>query len=260
MTLVADVSWKRHRDVALALSLGRLREERDLTVRGLLRWAIEPASYTAVYLLLFGVFLQRDRFAYPLFLLLALIVFRYLSGVWLASMSIVVGHTALLQNHVFPRIVLPVIPVLTETANLAVAFVLVVPLLAWYGLLPGIQIVVIPLIIVGIWLLASGPALLLSIVGVRWQASRAVVGNLVRISLFTSSALVGVDEVDVGWQRAALRANPMTGIFESLRAVLINRAWPAGIDLLYPIAAGLILVALGLVVFRRHEQQLARLV
>jgi len=252
------VSLARARDVVLALATARIREERDLTVQGIVRWAIEPASYTAVYLLLFGLLLHRDRFAYPLFLLCALIPFRYLTGVWLSSMSVVVAHTALITNHLFPRKILPIVPALTEAANLAVASLLVVPLLVWYTIVPGPELVALLPVVLALLLLAVGPGLILAVVGLRFRESRALVANGVRLSFFVSSALVGLDEIDEPLYRLLLRVNPMTGIFESIRAVVVDGRLPATADLLYPILVGAVLVVVGLAVYNRYEPSFAK--
>lgn len=237
----------------VALASAELREERDLSVAGFIRWALEPLSYMLVYVVLIGVVLERGQAAYPLFLLCALVPWRFFTGVALGSMSQLNKNSACITNRAFPREVLPLVLILTEGASYAIALLLLFPFAAYFGV--GFSAALLWLLPVSavLALLAAGPAYLLSVVGLYHPGYRGVIQNIVRVGFFASAGLVPLTEVPDGLLPSIIRANPLSPLFEAFRGVVMHGRGPALAELAHPLAVATVVLAVGVSVYRRRQ-------
>jgi lipopolysaccharide transport system permease protein len=247
-----ETVFQRRGDVLLALAWARLREQRDFTVAGFAKWILDPLSFTFVYFLLFGVVLARPQFAYLLFLFCALVPWRFFTGVLGGSMGLVHSYAAPLTNRSFPRDVLPLVLVVTEGANFLVALTLFIPLMAYYSIIPTAALLWLPVVIAVLMFLSTGPAYLLTLFGLYLPDLRGAVQNLIRLGFFASTALVGTKDLPERFD-VLLRANPVSGIFESFRAIIVYGQAPNPADLAYPLAVGLVLNVVGVALYRQRQ-------
>ncbi len=247
-----ETVFQRRGDVLLALAWARLREQRDFTASGVAKWILDPLSFTFVYFLLFAVVLARPQFAYLLFLFCALAPWRFFTGILVGSMGLVHSYAAPLTNRSFPRDVLPLVLVLTEGANFLVALTLFIPLMAYYSIVPTAALLWLPVAIGVLMFLSTGPAYLLTLLGLYFPDLRGAVQNLIRLGFFASTALVGTRDLPERFD-LLLRANPVSGIFESFRAIVVYGQAPNPADLAYPLAVGLVLNVVGVALYRRRQ-------
>ena len=83
--------------------------------------------------------------------------------------------------------------------------------------------------------------------------------SLVRTLFFLAPGLIALDQI-TGTARDLLPFNPLTGIFESYRDALLYGESPAAWELLVPLAAAGLLLAIALPVYRREQGHLAKLI
>jgi ABC-type polysaccharide/polyol phosphate export permease len=243
-----------------ALTLGGIREDRDFTPIGVLKWVIEPLLFTVVYFVLLVAVIGRTGNRPLLFLLCALLPYRYFSGVAAGSLNLIGRHSSILTNRSFPRGVLPLVLMGTEGVTFAISLVFLAPLMALYGVAPTLALAWLPAILLVLGTLTSGVAYLGSVVGLYFPDLRGLIQNLIRIVFFISTALVrGRGGAAPGETLPELlKANPLSGIFDSVRAVVITGRPPATRDLVYPLAVGLVLLGFGIIVYRWREPQFAK--
>lgn len=241
-----------------ALASARLKRDRDLTVVGVLKWLLEPISYMVVYFALVAALLDRPSFAYPLFLLCALVPWKFFTGVVTGSMGVVAGHAAILTNRAIPRDVLPLVLVATEGASLLIALVLFPPMMAYYGIAPTAALLWLPVVLAVLMLVTAGPAYLGAVFGLYWPEFQPLVQNLVRLGFFISTGLVAVRHLANERLETLLHLNPLSGVFDSMRAILLDGRPPRAFDLAYPLAVGLASIAIGLPVYRHRQREFAK--
>ena len=102
-------------------------------------------------------------------------------------------------------------------------------------------------------------AYLSSLIGVWWPELRTFVLSAVRTLFFIAPGLVALAQAPPDAQKW-LRLNPLTGIFEAFRSVLLYGERPAAWELLYPTAFAVILLALILPLYRSEQRQFAKMV
>jgi ABC-type polysaccharide/polyol phosphate export permease len=239
--------------------MAELRSAKDLTVLGMLKWMVEPVVFMLVYLILLAAVLGRPSFAYPLFLMCALVPFRFFTGSVSGSMVLLNRFSSALTGVPTPRRVLPLVLLATEAVNLVVSLVVFVPLVMIYDVDVWPSILWLPVVLSILVVLTAGPTYLATVFGLYFPDFRGVAQSLIRAGFFLSTALVPIGEFprEADQLRLLVQANPLSSVFDSLRVVfgMVERTSPAPINLIYPFLVGVLLLAVGLAVYRWRERQ-----
>jgi ABC-type polysaccharide/polyol phosphate export permease len=245
-------------ELLVTLTAAELRESRDFTLAGFARWVLEPISYMMVYFVVVASILDNSRFAYPLFLFCALVPWRYFTGVLQEAMHLMTRYSETIKNRAFPTGVLPLVLMAAEATTFFIALVLFAPLMVAYDIAPTRALLFLPVVLLVLLLVTSGPTYMATIFGLYFPDFRGVAQNLIRAGFFVSSGLVPIEEVPGVELPLLLQANPLTGIFDSFRAIILEGRPPHGMDLLYPAAVGAGLLAMGLLLYRWRRFELPK--
>jgi lipopolysaccharide transport system permease protein len=210
--------------------------------------------FTAVFSRLVGV--RSDGHPYPLFAFAALLPWTFLSTSTTLAMRSLVDNVELVTKVWFPRETLPTAAVLASLFDLLVAFGLLVLLMIGYGALPGWSVLwIVPLALVQL-ALTLGVALFVSAVNVRYRDVKYIVPLGLQVWLYLSPVIYSARAVPEAW-RALYGINPMVGLIQGYRAVLLEGAAPPAGDLATSAVGALLALALGWLYFRRVEAHFA---
>jgi ABC-type polysaccharide/polyol phosphate export permease len=245
-------------EVLAALTVSAIRQDRDFTPLGVLKWVIEPLLFTAVYFVLVVAVLGRTGNNYLLFLLCALLPFRYFSGVASQSLSLIRRHSSILVNRSFPRFVLPLVTMGAEGLTFCISLVFLAPMMAYYEIGPTLALLWLPVILLVLGVLCSGVAYLFAVIGLYFPDLRSLAGSLIRVSFFLSTGLVRIRRAPGENLPELLKLNPLSGVFDAIRAVVIQGQAPRTGDLVYPLLVGGGLLIVGLGVYLRREPHFAK--
>ena len=168
---------RRSWDVLIALVRADLRDSRDLTPVGVIKWLLEPLAAMVTYFMLIVVMLHRGGHAYPVFLMCALLPWRYLQGVITSGMNLLPNYANIITARAIPRMVLPMVLIITEGLNFVVALVLMAPLMRIYGVHPTLALLWLPAIVAVLVVLVSGFAYLAAVFGIYFPDYRSTVAN-----------------------------------------------------------------------------------
>jgi ABC-type polysaccharide/polyol phosphate export permease len=244
-------------DVLLALTASDLRSRYGRGPWRLLKWLVDPFALVGVYLLLVAFVLDRGGEAPGLSLACAVVPFQ------LVMMAIVNGANAVSQrrsiilNMGFRRALIPLAGALTETVAFAGSLLLLALMMAVYGIEPTAAVAWLPVVVALNVVLAVGCAYGSSLVGLWFPDLRPFLVSFARTMFFLAPGLVPLSEVG-GRADELLRINPLTGLFEAYRSVLLYGHRPAGWQLLYPLVAALVLLLVFLPVTAREQRQFAK--
>jgi ABC-type polysaccharide/polyol phosphate export permease len=245
-------------DVLLSLTEAELKDTRGLTLMGFLKWLMEPVLAVAVYVLLIQIALHQSQPAYPLFVMCALLPWRYFQESIGRGLTLVNSYGNVIAARRLPRGILPLVPVATEGASLLVGMLLLPPLMIHYGVGASPALLALPLVLVVLVILVAGPTYLATVYGVHFPDFRAPVQTVLRLGFFVSTALVSPGKIGGSRLSALFRANPMSSVFDSYRDVLIKGRFPTAGHLLYPLAVGIVLMAIGCSLYLWWEPQIAK--
>jgi lipopolysaccharide transport system permease protein len=173
-------------------------------------------------------------------------------------MSIVEKNAAIISNRVFPREVLPLVLIVVEGTTFMLALSLFVPLLAYYNVFPGASLLWLPVVIAVLVALCAATAFVSAVFGVRFPDVRPAAQNLIRLGFFASAGLVQPSDAPSRALEMVLRANPLSGVFESFRAIFLRAEAPQVTDLLYPLAIAIVVMIIGLPLYRQAQVSFAK--
>ena len=125
-----------------------------------------------------------------------------------------------------------------------------------FGVGFGWQLLALPFLVALIILTALGVSVWLSALDVQYRDVRYAVPFLVQVWLFATPVIYSTADVPERW-RLLLALNPMTGVIESFRWVLLGTGDPPLSALLGSILIVTFLLATGLLYFRRMERTFA---
>jgi ABC-type polysaccharide/polyol phosphate export permease len=174
------------------------------------------------------------------------------------AMTLIPSYGTVVSTRVLPRTMLPLVRVATEGINFVVALPLLAIPMAMYSIGPTWSLLWLPVVIAVLVLLVAGPTYICAIFGLYFPDYRGAAQSLIRIGFFASTALVTARKVPGPNLRRLLLLNPVSGIFDSFRDVVIGGHAPKFSHLLDPILAGLILLAAGVALYRWREFEFAK--
>ena len=225
-------------------------------------WAIiQPLLTMVVFTLFFGWLakMPSDGAPYPVFAYTALVPWMYFANALSLSSNSLVLDEKMVTKVYFPRVLIPVSSVLSGLLDLAIASLLLVGMIVFYGLAPGGGIWCLPLLVLLATMAALGAGLWLAALNVHYRDVRYVVPFVVQLWLFATPIAYPSSLVPASW-RALLGLNPMAGVVEGFRWALLGRGEPPGVLLLLSLLTAAALLATGLYYFSRMEDTFADVV
>ena len=116
------------------------------TVLGVAWAVIQPLLTMVIFSLVFGRLarMPSDGLPYPLFIYAGLIPWIFFSNTLSQATTSVSNHAGLIRKIYFPRLTIPIGTVLTGVVDLAIALVVLVFLMFYYGLAPTLNILCLP--------------------------------------------------------------------------------------------------------------------
>jgi len=242
---------------------------RDILVRykqaviGVAWAALQPLLtmivFTVVFNMALGIKSPASAIPYAVFSFTGLLPWNFFSGALTRSGISLVVNANLLTKVYFPRLVIPISAVLAGLVDLAISFLVLIGLMAAYGIAPTWHVVYLPVFVVLAFATALAISLWLSALNVLYRDVQYVIPFLVQLWMFVSPVIYPIDKIPAGPLRTAFALNPMTGVIGGFRWALLGQQFPGGYLWL---SSGVVTVLLlgGLFYFKRIERVFADVV
>ncbi len=234
---VAELLW------SLSLYRVTLRYKESLFGFG---WILlQPIALTIIFTYIFHRFahVPSGGIPYPLFAATGLVAWSFTAIVCSQSAVSVSGHTALLKRIALPKLLLPASVIVAAVVDLIVMVTLLIAMFIYYHIpLSWMAWWILPLFAIHLFLLL-GLSCLISLANVFIRDIGHALPSLLQLWFFASPVFYPSFMVPEDFSGLA-RWNPMTGLIEGYRSVLLLGQHPS-FRLLIPTA----LVSLGLSLF-----------
>jgi ABC-type polysaccharide/polyol phosphate export permease len=224
-----------------------------------LKWLLDPLAATGVYLILVTVVVDRAGEVPALSVACAVVPFQLVMMSVVAGLRSVPDRAAIVQNMAFPRTLIPVATTLAESVGFGVCVLMLGVLMAVYGIAPTPALTLLPVAIAVTAALALALAYASALIGLWVPEMQPFVISATRTLFFLAPSVVALNEVQ-GGSRDLLAINPLSGLFEAYRSILIEGTAPAAWQLLVPLAWAAAIAAVAVPVFRREQVHFAKLV
>jgi ABC-type polysaccharide/polyol phosphate export permease len=190
-------------------------------------WAVfMPLINTAVFATIFNRVVSIDTpVPYPVFAYCGLWVWNLFASALRLSVVSVTSNTNLVTKVFFPREIFPFASVIVSLVDFAVGAILLVLLMAWYHIAPAASLIWLPVVIAVHVAFTSAVALLLAMGNLFYRDVKYLFEVLITVWMFGTSVVYPLDRIG-GKLGIVLSMNPMTGIVDSYRAVLLLGSAP----------------------------------
>jgi lipopolysaccharide transport system permease protein len=227
------------------------------TVLGAMWAVIQPFFTMVVFSLFFGRLAKvpSDGIPYPIFSYSALLPWTYFSTSLGASANSLVGNAALITKVYFPRLIVPIASVVSGVVDFFIAFIVLIGMMAYYGIRPTITIFFVPVFLMLAMITALGVGLWLSAMNVMYRDVRHMLPFITQFWLFATPVAYPSSLLSEPW-RTLYGINPMVGVVEGFRWALLGTQ-PPGSLLWVSILVAFLLLATGPAFFRRMEHNFA---
>jgi lipopolysaccharide transport system permease protein len=251
--------WE-HRELFYFLAWRDIKVRYKQTAVGALWAIIQPIATVAIFTLLFGRFAKLpSETPYALLVFSGMLPWLlFTTSLQAASLSLV-DNAALVTKVYVPRLVIPLAATIPSLVDFLLAFGIFVALMAYYGIVPTLAILVLPLLILLALVTALSIGVWFAALNVQYRDVQYVIPFLVQIWFFVTPVAYSTQLIPDKWH-LIFGLNPMTGVVQGFRWALLGKA--ASVGPLLGIAVGLVIVLLftGLAYFRRVEKRFADLI
>lgn len=223
-------------------------------------WAVvQPVLTMVIFTVVFGRFAKvpSEGVPYPVFSLAALVPWTYFATAFAGASTSLVASTNLITKIYFPRLVIPFAPVVGGLVDFAIAFVILVATMGYYRIMPSaVALLLLPLLVVAMVMTSAGVGCWLAALNIKYRDIKYIVPFLVQVWLYVSPVAYPMSVVPARY-RLLYALNPMAGVIEGFRSVLLHTSavpWPM---IAFSLLSGFVFFATGVLYFRSTERVFA---
>ena len=259
-----DLNWKELKEYHELLYFLALREIKIRYKQTLLgaSWAmLQPFFTMIVFTLIFGGLagIPSEGIPYALFSYSGLLLWTYFSVALGNSANSLVGNANLLSKVYMPRIFIPAAPCLAGLVDYLIAAIILAGMMVFYQFVPPVTIILLPVIVILTFLLAAGAGFWLSSICVKYRDVKFVLPFFIQLLMFVSPVIYPTTLFS-GNLQWLLSLNPLTGLINAHRAVLLGHTSVDYVSLGISAMITLVIFFSGILYLRQTEKYFADLV
>lgn len=222
-------------------------------------WAIlQPLLTMIVFSVIFGQLakLPSEGIPYPVFTYTALLPWQLFAFSLGNSSNSLISSQNLISKVYFPRLIIPLASVLAGILDFAIAFVVLLGLMAYYHIVPTLTVLYLPFFLLLALLSSLAVGIWLSALNVKYRDVRYVVPFLTQFWFYATPIAYTSLLIPEGW-RVLYGLNPMTGVVEGFRWALLGSQTGNGFMIVVSAMIVILMFLSGLYYFRRMEDGFA---
>ena len=224
------------------------------TIMGFM-WAImQPGIQIVLFTIIFGKIakLPTDGVPYTLFVTLAVVPWSYMSTAMGSSGQSLVSNQGMLGKIYFPRLIYPIVPVLSKLVDFGISLVIVFLVILYYQVNLTWNILFLPLFLIMMICIPAGIGMWLSALAIRFRDVQFAMQFIVRMLMYTAPIIYSASTIDPAY-RFLYSLNPIVGVIEGFRSSLLGTEMP-WIFIIPGMVSTAILLVTGALYFRRLER------
>jgi lipopolysaccharide transport system permease protein len=247
----------RYKELFFALVERDFKVRYKQTVIGVLWAVIQPLTTMVVFSFFFGKIakIPSEGVPYPIFSFAGLILWTYFTGAITQSSNSVIGNTNLISKVYFPRLIIPLASTMVGLIDYAIALIILLGLMLYFGYIPTINIILLPFILFITWILAAGLGFWFSSTNVLFRDVKFLIGFIIQLWLYATPVIYPLSVA--GQFEWLVKLNPMTGLIETHRAIFLGvSSLQLGL-LAFSAVISIIVFWTGLIYFKSMEKRFA---
>jgi lipopolysaccharide transport system permease protein len=255
-----------HRELILALAWKNVSLRYKQAYLGV-AWAIlRPLMLMGIFILLRAfVGIDSGGTPYPVLAYAAVVVWTLFQETAAEGVNSIVGNAHLIRKIYFPREVFPLTATVTKLIEFSINFIILLLMMAWYGMPLTAQVLWVPVIVAACIAAALVVALAGSALNVYYRDVAAALPLLLTLLMYVSPIIyplklvqqkLVVNQAAGEWSGllyALYTANPVAGIVDSFQRVMLQGLAPDPAVLLPGLLLSAVLLPASYAVFKRAE-------
>lgn len=228
-----------------------------------LAWAfVNPIFSIIVFSIVFGKLagVPSDGIPYPIFSCAAILPWTYFANTLNASGNSLISNVNVFTKVYFPRLIIPLVPVLSKLVDFAISFALLIVLMLYYSYYPTSKLFLLPLYILIMIMATAGLGAWLSALAIQYRDVKFGLTFAVPLMMYAAPVVFPASLILKRFGEKAYLfygLYPMVGVIEGFRSAIIPEKvipW----ELVGMSAFGaLILLVVGIRVFKKLESRFA---
>ncbi len=253
-----SIEWReiwRYKDLLYFLVMRDIKILYKQTVLGFTWAIIRPLLSMFVFTLIFGKLakLTSDGVPYAIFNYTALVPWTYFSSSLTTSTQSLIMNVRIFTKVYFPRLFIPLTPILAKLVDFFIAFIILIIMMAWYHIYPTVKILIIPYLVFLMILFSSGVSMWLSALAIQYRDVKYGVQFLAQFLMYAAPVVWSISLIPQKY-RLLYGLYPMAGVIEGFRCSLLNTK-PIPWDLIISgTISALIIFITGFLYFRWKER------
>ena len=252
--------WK-YRELIYFFAWRDIKVRYKQTVLGAAWAIIQPLSTMVVFSVLFGRLakMPSEGVPYPIFCFAGLLPWTYFASALSQGSSSMVRSAQLIKKVYFPRLAIPVSSVLSGVIDFGLSFLVLLGLMAYYGIVPTWNVVWLPFLLLLATVMALGSSLWLTSLNVKFRDVGYTVPFIMQMWMFFTPIIYPSSFLSEPW-RTLSSLNPLAGVIEGFRWALLGTHTAPGWMLVLSSMTALTVLVTGALYFRRVEKTFADIV
>lgn len=256
----------QYRDLIITLSIHRLKVRYHQSVLGWAWAVVQPLSLMLIYTVIFSVVtkIPSGQVPYALFVYTALLPWTYFSTIVTTSATSLVRHPAMITKVYFPREILPMTYIVIALFDFLVAVVLLGMMELYYQMRGvDVHLTIYAFYLLPIWLivtaLGASLALVFSALEVRFRDIGLAMPLLMQLWMFSTPVVYSLSQVPARL-RGYYILNPLVGVVENFRRVLIQHEAPDFASLRTAAVVAVVALPAAYLFFKQREASMADII
>ncbi len=204
----------------------------------------------------FSTLLKFNIENYPVFLLPALLAWRFFSISTTMSLWSIIGNASLVTKVYFPRWLLVLSSNLANLIGSLLEFTVLLPLLIILGMKLTLLIFLLPVFLILEFILIIGVSMPLAALNVYYRDIHQIWDITLQAGFFLTPIIYSISLIPKNYV-FLYSLNPITRIIESIRKILSYNTLPNLLDFTIPLLGTLFLFIIGYFIFHRLESRFA---
>ncbi len=234
VTIEAKSGWQslelrelwRYRELLYFLTWRDVKIKYKQTVFGA-TWAVmQPLASMLVFSILFGrlVGLNKETggIPYPIFVFAGLLPWNLFNQCLLGASGSLVGNSNMITKIYFPRLIIPIAAAGGNLVNFAISLAILLVMMAYYQIMPGMEILLLPVLLVLALLASLAVGIWLAAMNVAYRDFRHAVPFIAQMWMYLTPVIWPVTIVPEQW-RWIIALNPLAGIVDGFRYSLFGQ-------------------------------------
>jgi lipopolysaccharide transport system permease protein len=222
---LSTMGWKRYWDIIVYRTYAELKAEAQLSYMGYVWWVLEPLLNTILFYVLLAAILEQPTVGAISFIVVGAVTWQWFNASLMGAANSVVDAGGILRQIYLPKVVLPLISILSSTWKFLFLFVLLLVFVWVTGHPPTLSYLALPLLLVLEFAAIVAFTLPLAFIMPYFPDARVTIDAILRSVMLVSGIFFPVATLPKSY-RVYFHLNPMADLIEGFRDILLDGHWP----------------------------------